>query len=149
MNHEDVICNTCKTLHHQKCKTSSIQEKTSKVLNGFSRNKTSYRKYNCLKQESSGSKKEIETLKEYFKNEIERFRNILTDLDKCKQNIDHCVDQDIATIAAADKLLKVDCKYLEDAIRGDDTEAMFVADFYISKAVQSYRPRKRYLHFRI
>ena len=155
-SHQDVICNVCKTFHHHKCKTSSIQQKCSaykaaKLKSVLAEIKSLTVKYNYLKQTCSGHKMEIDTLKENCKNQIQLFRkelniifdtlenNILTDLDKWKQEENRRVDQDLSTIAAAENVLKVDCKRLKDALRGGKKEIMFVTDIQVSNTLHIYK----------
>ena len=153
--HQEIICGACKTFNHHKCKTSSIQEKSSSYTSSkldsiLAEIKSLEVKYERLKQDSTGSKKEVNKLKEDCQKEIKRYRkeldtifdnlesNILTELDKWKQDR-HChVDQNVSTIDAALNVLRVDCKRLEDAKRDGKKEAMFVADTQVSKSIQGY-----------
>ena len=93
---------------------------------------------------------EVNKLKEDCQKEIKRYRkeldtildnlesNILTELDKWKQDR-HChVDQNVSTIDAALNVLRVDSKRLEDAKRDGRNEAMFVADTQVSKSIHGY-----------
>ena len=154
--HQDIICSACKTLHHYKCKTSSIQEKslgyTSAKLNAvLAEVKSLMVKYERLKQEISGSKKEVNKLKEDCSKEIKRYRkeldtifdnlesNILTELDQWKQDKDRHVDQDVSTVAGAFNVLRVDCKRLEDTINDCKKETMFIVDVQVSKTLQTYK----------
>ena len=159
-SHQDVICNACKTFHHQHCRTSSVQEKcsgykTAKLKSVLAEITNLSVKYDRLKQTCIGCKKKIDKLKDNCKNDIQVFRkelnvifdnmerNILSDLDKWKQDANRRVDQDLSTIAAAENVLKVDCKRLEDAIKGFRKETMFVADIQVSKALQTYKRKLR------
>ena len=45
----------------------------------------------------------------------------------------------MSTIEAALKVLRVDCKRLEDAKRDGKKEAMIIADVQLSNALQSYK----------
>ena len=154
-DHQDIICGACKTFNHHKCKTSSIREKSasyksSKLISILAEIKSLNVKYERLNQESAGRKKEVYQLNEACKKDIKRFRkelhtifdelerNILTDVDKCKQDKDRHVDQDMSTIASALNVLQVDCKRLEDAKRDGKKEAMFIADVQVSKSIQGY-----------
>ena len=154
-DHQEIICGACKTFNHHKCTTSSIQEKgsdykSSKLDLILAEIKSLEVKYERLKQDSTGSKKEVNKLKEDCQKEIKRYRkeldtifdnlesNILTELDKWKQDR-HChVDQNVSTIDAALNVLRVDCKRLEDAKRDGKKRAMFVADTQVSKSIQGY-----------
>ena len=154
-DHQEIICGACKTFNHHKCKTSSIKEKSSdykssKLDSILAEIKSLEVKYERLKQDSTGSKKEVNKLKEDCQKEIKRYRkeldtifddlesNILTELDKWKQDR-HChVDQSVSTIDAALNVLRVDCKRIEDAKRDGKKEAMFVADTQVSKSIQGY-----------
>ena len=154
-DHQDIICGACKTINHHKCKTSSIQEKSasyksSKLITILAEIKSLEVKYERLKQDSTGSKKEVYKLKEDCQKEIKRYRkeldtifdnlesNILTELDQWEQDRDRRVDQNVSTIDAALNVLRVDCKRLEDAKRDGKKEAMFVADTQVSKSIQGY-----------
>ena len=138
-SHQDAICKACKTFHHHKCKTSSIQKKCSrykaaKLKSVLAEMKSLIVKYNRLKQESSVSKKEIDKLNENYKKDIKVFhkelntifdnreRNVLPGSDKWKLEENRRVDQDMSTIVAAENVLKVDCKRSEDAIKSDKKE---------------------------
>ena len=152
-DHQEIICGACKTINHQKCTTSSIQEKcsryqSSKLNSILAEIKSLEVKYERLKQESVVSKKEVNRLREDCKKEIKRFRkeldrifdnlekNILTDVDKWGQDIDRPVDQNVSTISSVLSVLQADCKRLEDAKRDGKKEAMFIADIQVSKSIQ-------------
>ena len=154
-DHQETICGACKTFNHHKCKTSSIKEKSmdyksSKLNSILAEIKSLEVKYERLKQDSTVNKKEVNKLKEDCQKEIKKYRkeldkifddlesNILTELDKWKQDR-HChVDKNMSTIDAALSVLRVDCKRLEDAQRDGKKEAMFVADTQVSKSIQGY-----------
>ena len=154
-DHQEIICGACKTFNHHKCTTSSIQEKSSCYKSSkldliLAEIKSLEVKYERLKQDSTGSKKEVNKLKEDCQREIKRYRkeldtifdnlesNILTELDKWKQDR-HChVDQNVSTIDAALNVLRVDSKRLEDAKRDGRNEAMFIADIQVSKSIHGY-----------
>ena len=154
-DHQEIICGACKTFSHHKCTTSTIQEKSSdykspKLDSILAEIKSLEVKYERLKQDNTGSKKEVNKLKEDCQKEIRRYRkeldtifddlesNILTELDKWKRDR-HChVDQNMSTIDAALNVLRVDCKRLEDAKRDGKKEAMFVADTQVSKSIHGY-----------
>ena len=155
-SHQDAICKACKTFHHQKCKTSSIQEKCSgykpaKLKSVLTEIKSLATKFDRLKQESSGNKKEIDKLTEDCKNDIQVFRkevktifdnlesNLLSDVNKWKQGENRRVDQDMSTIDTTENVLKVDSKRVEDAIKSGKKEVMFVADIQVSKALHTYK----------
>ena len=153
--HQDIICGACKTINHHNCKTSSIQEKcsrykSSKLNSILAEIKSLEVKYERLKQESVGSKKEVNRLREDCKKEIKRFRNeldiifdnleknILTDVDKWGQDKDRDVDQNVSTITSVLSVLQADCKRLKDAKRDGKKEPMFIADVKVSKSIQGY-----------
>ena len=155
-SHQDAICKACKTFHHQKCKTSSIQEKCSgykpaKLKSVLTEIKSLATKFDHLKQESRGNKKEIDKITEDCENDIQVFRkevktifdnlesNLLSDVNKWKQGENRRVDQDMSTIDTTENVLKVDRKRVEDAIRGGKKEVMFVADIQVSKALNTYK----------
>ena len=155
-SHQDAICKACKTFHHQKCKTSSIQEKCSGYKAAMLKSvlaeiKSIAVKFDRLKQESSGNKKEIDKLTEDCENDIQVFRkevktifdnlesNLLSDVNKWKQGENRRVDQDMSTIDTTENVLKVDRKRVEDAIRVGKKEVMFVADIQVSKALHTYK----------
>ena len=153
---QDAICKACTTFHHQKCKTSSIQEKCSgykaaKLKSVLTEIKSLATKFDHLKQESRGNKKEIDKITEDCKNDIQVFRkevktifdnlesNLLSDVYKWKQNENRRVDQDLSTIHTTENVLKVDRKRVADTIRGGKKEAMFVVDIQVSKALHTYK----------
>ena len=154
-DHQEIICGACKTFSHHKCTTFTIQEKCSDYRSSqldsiLAEIKSLEVKYKRLKQDSTGSKKEVNKLKEDCQKEIKRYRkeldtifdnlesNILTELDKWKQDR-HChVDQNVSTIDAALNVLRVDCKRLEDAKRDGKKEVMFIADTQVSKSIHGY-----------
>ena len=155
-SHQDAICKACKTFHHQKCKTSSIQEKCSGYKAAMLKSvlaeiKSIAVKFDRLKQESSGNKKEIDKITEDCENDIQVFRkevktifdnlesNLLSDVNKWKQGENRRVDQDMSTIDTTENVLKVDRKRVEDAIRVGKKEVMFVADIQVSKSLNTYK----------
>ena len=155
-DHQVVICGACKTFLHQKCKTSSIQEKSlvykvSKLNAVLVEIKSLNVKYERLKQESRGNKRLIGQLKEVCSKEIKMFRkeldtifdnlesNMLTELDEWGKTEDRNVDQAESTISSALNDLKEDCKRLEDAKRDGKKDIMFIADAQVSKSLQEYK----------
>ena len=130
----------------------SVESYNSSKLNSVLAEMKSLKvKYERLKHDISGNRKEINQLKESCKKEIKQFRkeietilddlekNILMELDKCKQDEERCVDQGVSTIAAALNVFQVDCKSLEDAKRDGKKEAMFISVVKVSKALINYR----------
>ena len=130
--HKDVVCSPCKSFHHQKCQTSSIQQKSSGYRSStldsvLSKIQSLKIKYNRLKQESGRFDKEVRQLKEACKKEIKSFRkeldafldnlekNMLKELDKWESAENRRVIQDISDLTTALKVVESDCKLLEDA----------------------------------
>ena len=158
-DHKDIFCGACKTSNRHTCKTLSIQEKSlsykpPKLNSILAEMRSLTIKYESLRQESNGNKKEVNRMKEACREEIKNVRkeldtdfdnlerNVLTELDTWKQSRCH-VDQNVSTVAAAMDVLRVDCKRLEDAERDVllNKEAMFIAEVQVSKSIHSFPHR--------
>ena len=157
-DHADVICRRCQSIKHHKCKTSTIHQKSSgytstKLESILSKMRSLKDKYDQLKQECSGDKKELKELKEVCKKEIRAFRKELDDfLDKLEQNMlaeldqfetkeSHRVDQQITTLSMALQMLNADDQLLNDARKDARKQVMFAAEVQTSKGLQECQSR--------
>ena len=157
-DHADVICSPCQSFRHHKCKTSSIQQKssgyTSTKLNSIlAKTKSLKDKYDQLKQECNDNKTGLTRSKEAcmkaittFRKQLEDFlnkleQNMLAELDQHETKERQRVDQQIATLTAALHMLDAEYTLLDKARKDGRKETMFAADARVSTNLLDYESR--------
>ena len=157
-NHEDVTCSPCRSIKHHKCKTVSVQEKsssyTTQMLNAvLSKAKSMKDNFDRMKKESTDAIKELNILKETCKKEIQTFRkelntfldklenDMLKDLDTSEKEQHKQLNQHISTLTAALQMLDSDYTLLENAKQDCRKSVMFTSDLQLSKRLQDYEGR--------
>ena len=154
--HNEVICETCKTLKHRKCNNWSLAKKsasyTAVKLNKIQEEvKEMENKFEQFKQKRSSDLQELLNMKEKCLNEIKGFRkeldNLLDTLEQSikrdletrvreqRQEIEHHIDSCLTTI----KTIKADSKLVYDAKQSDRKDKMFVTDIKISTRFEDYK----------
>ena len=161
-NHEDVTCSPRRSIKHHKCKTVSVQEKSSsytiQMLNAvLSKTKSMKDNFDKMKKESTDAIKELNILKEACKKEIQTFRkelntfldklenDILKELDKSEEEPYKQLNQHISTLTAALQMLDSDYTLLEKAKEDGRKSVMFTSDLQVSKRLQEYESRLKEL----
>ena len=161
-NHEDVMCGPCRSIKHHKCKTVSVQEKSSnytiQMINAvLSKTKSMKDNFDKMKKESTDAIKEPNILKEACRKEIQTFRkelntfldklenDMLKDLDTSEKESHKQLSQHISTLTAALQMLDSDYKLLEKAKEDGRKSVMFTSDLQVSKRLQEYESRLKEL----
>ena len=154
-DHDDVICDSCATVKHRRCKTFSIQNKshsypTKKLDSIIDETKTLRMKIEQLQQERSKDRTNLTRLKDTCRKEITTFRkelndfldhlerDIIQDLEKYEKRRKQLIDDQIKSLATTLKMIDLDYKLLEEAKYDNKTETMFASDVKISKNLSEY-----------
>ena len=154
-DHDDVICDSCATVKHRRCKTVSIQNKsrsyaTKKFDSIIDKTKTLRMKIEQLQQERSKDRTNLTRMKDTCRKEITTFRkelndfldhlerDIIQDLEKYEKKRKKLIDNQIKSLATTLQMIDLDNKLLEKAKYDNKTEAMFASDIKISKNLSEY-----------
>ena len=154
-DHDDVICDSCATVKHRRCKTFSIQNKsrsypTKKIDSIIDKTKTLRLKIEQLQQERDKDRTNITRMKDTCRKEITTFRkelndfldhlerDIIQDLEKYEKKRKQLTDDQIKSLATTLKMIDLDYKLLEEAKYDNKTETMFASDVKISKNLSEY-----------
>ena len=154
-DHDDVICDSCATVKHRRCKTFSVQEKSRsyppmKLDSIIDKTKTLRMKIEQLQQEKDKDRTNITRMKDTCRKEIVTFRkelndfldhlerNILQDLERYEKKRKQLTDEQIKSLETTLKMIDLDYKLLEEAKYDNKTETMFASDVKISKNLSEY-----------
>ena len=154
-DHDDVICDSCATVKHRRCKTFSVQEKSRsyprmKLDSNIDKTKTLRMKIEQLQQEKDKDRTNITRMKDTCRKEIVTFRkelndfldhlerNILQDLERYEKKRRQLTDEQIKSLETTLKMIDLDYKLLEEAKYDNKTETMFASDVKISKNLSEY-----------
>ena len=142
--HKDIMCGSCRSIKHHKCKTVSVQEKsssyTTQMINSLMlKTKSMKDKFYKMKKESTESINELNISKEACKKEIQTFRkelnafldklenDMLKKLDKSEKEQHKQLNQHISTLTAALQMLDSDYILLENAKQDGRKPVMFTS----------------------
>lgn len=153
--HEDVICETCKTLKHRKCKPVSIKkEDTSDAIYnlrsimqraGELREKINRRV--CEKREEL---EQLAILKKTCQKEINAFRkeiNTIVDsleedsykeLENLESEQRLEIEEHISACTTTDQMLEADIRFAETIIKTKKNDQIYAADVKISNRLKQY-----------
>ena len=154
-DHDDVICDSCATVKHRRCKTFSVQDKsrsypTKKLDSIIDKTKTLRMKIEQLQQERDKDRTNITRMKDQCRKEISTFRkelndfldhlerDIIQDLEKHEKKRKQLIDDQIKSLTTALQMIDLDYKLLEDAKYDNKAETMFSSDIKISKNLSEY-----------
>ena len=154
-DHDDVICDSCATVKHRRCKTFSIQDKsrsyTTKKLDFIiDKFKTLRMKIEQLQQERDKDRTNITRMKDTCRKEITTFRkelndfldhlerDIIQDLEKYEKKWKQLIDDQIKSLTTTLKMIDLDYKLLEETKYDNKAETMFASDIKISKSLSEY-----------
>ena len=154
-DHNDVICDSCATVKHRRCKTFSVQDKsrsypTKKLDSIIDKTKTLRMKIEQLQQEKNKDRTNITRMKDRCRKEISTFRkelndfldhlerDIIQDLEKHEKKRKQLIDDQIKSLTTALQMIDLDYKLLEDAKYDNKAETMFSSDIKISKNLSEY-----------
>ena len=153
--HHDVICDSCATVKHRRCKTFSIQDKsrsypTKKLDFIIDKTKTLRMKIEQLQQERDKDRTNITRMKDTCRKEITTFRkelndfldhlerDIIQDLEKYEKKWKQLIDDQIKSLTTTLKMIDLDYKLLEETKYDNKAETMFASDIKISKSLSEY-----------
>ena len=154
-DHDDVICDSCATIKHRRCKSFSIQYKsrsyaTKKFDSIIDKTKTLRLKIRQLQQERNKDRTNLTRMKDTCRKEITTFRkelndfldhlerNIIQNLEKYEKKQKQLTDDQIKSLTTALQMIDLDYKLLEEAKYDNKTEIMFSSDIKISKNLSEY-----------
>ena len=154
-DHDDVICDSCATVKHRRCKTFSVQNKsrsyaTKKFDSIIDKTRTLRMKIEQLQQERGKDRTNLTRMKDTCRKEISTFRkelndfldhlerDIIQDLEKYEKKRKQLIDDQIKSLATTLQMIDLDNKLLEKAKYDNKTEAMFASDVKISKNLLEY-----------
>ena len=154
-DHDDVICDSCATVKHRRCKTFSVQDKsrsyaTKKFDSIIDKSKTLRMKIGQLQQERSKDRTNLTRMKDTCRKEISNFRkelndfldhlerDIIQDFEKHEKKRKQLIDDQIKSLTTALQMIDLDYKLLEDAKYDNKAEIMFASDIKISKNLSEY-----------
>ena len=154
-DHDDVICDSCATVKHRRCKTFSIQNKsrsyaTKKFDSIIDKTKTLRMKIGQLQQERGKDRTNLTRMTDTCRKEITTFRkelndlldhlerNIIQDLEKHEKKRKQLIDDQIKSLTTALQMIDLDYKLLEEAKYDNKAETMFASDIKISKNLSEY-----------
>ena len=154
-DHDDVICDSCATIKHRRCKTFSIQNKSrsytmKKIELIINKTKALRMKIEQLQQERNEDRTNLTRMKDTCRKEITTFRkelndfldhlerDIIQDLEKHEKKQNQLIDDQIKSLTTAVQMIDSDYKLLEEAKYDNKTETMFSSDIKISKNLSEY-----------
>ena len=154
-DHDDVICDSCATVKHRRCKTFSVQDKsrsypTKKLDSIIDKTKTLRMKIEQLQQERDKNRTNIKRMKDTCRKEITTFRkelndfldhlerDIIQDIEKHEKKRKQLIDDQIKSLTTTLKMIELDSKLLEMAKYDNKAETMFSSDIKISKNLSAY-----------
>ena len=155
VDHDDVMCQTCKTVNHIKCNTLTISEKSNsdpeiKLSSVVEKVATLKKETETFINERHTDSQRLESVKEKCKDNINTFRQDLnTYLDELEENVLKEVEtvvllarqeleRHVSTCATTKQLLETDGKLLDDAKRTSEKEVMFAAALKVSHCLEDY-----------
>ena len=154
-DHDDIICDSCATVKHRRCKAFSVQDKsrsypTKKFDSIIDKTKTLRMKIEHLQQERDKDRTNITRMKDTCRKEITTFRkelndffdhlerDIIQDLEKNEKKRKQVIDDQIKSLTTTLKMIELDSKLLEEAKYDNKAETMFASDIKISKNLSEY-----------
>ena len=155
VDHDDVMCQICKTVKHLKCNTLTISEKSSsysEIKLGLNIEKVVKLKkeIEILMNDRHADLQRLESMKEKCKDDINIFRqefnNFLDELeDKMLKELENTVlletkelNRHISSYVTTKQSLETDEKFLGDAKRTSEKGDMFAAALKVSHRLEDY-----------
>ena len=154
-DHGEVICSTCKSIKHMKCKTVTVDEK-SKTYDKTNLG-TTIEKVKAINDEvdkllvdRNADLQKLMTIRETCRNEIRKFRQelnkhldfleekILKELETLESQERQEIERHISSCSASRQMIKFDSVLLEDAKNSSIIYDMFAADKKVSLHLKEY-----------
>lgn len=154
--HNEVICETCKTLKHRNCKIDTVKDKSAGYLETNLRslvqrtNELKIRNDNVIENRKAYMEL-VASMEDHIKTEINNFRKEINQILDCLERetcnkLERIVKQeskeftdDISTCTMIDKMIKGDIDLLEKVMQTKKIERLFAADVKVSSRLKSYR----------
>ena len=154
-DHDDVICDSCATIKHRRCKSFFIKNKsrsytTKKIDLIINKTKALRMKIEQLQQERNEDRTNLTRMKDTCRKEITTFRmelndfldhlerDIIQDLEKHEKKRKQLIDDQIKSLTTALQMIDLDYKLLKEAKYDNKAETMFASDIKISKNLSEY-----------
>lgn len=154
-DHDDVVCQGCKTIKHRKCKTVSISDKSASfAVNEFSSIASKAKKMmDEIRKLLNERNRDLQTLaetKEKGKTEVKAFRKELdTYLDLLEKDMfqeietiealaKQEIERHLSTLSTSKQMLETDDKLIQDANKTSKKSDMLAADVKVSKRFHDY-----------
>ena len=154
-DHLDVICASCKTLTHGKCKTVLISQKcvqyTPAKLNAIAQKAAALKnKTDSFLKDRHADLKKLASMKEKCKNDIQTFvkeltalinmleQNTLKKLESFEMKQRQDIERHLSTFKTTKQMVDADEKTLNEAMKSSEKNSMFAADVKISKRLKDY-----------
>ena len=154
-DHGDVVCQTCTSTKHRKCKTQAITKKRfsdekaklSSIMQKADAVKT---KIETFLQERNADLKRLLLIKETCTKEIQSFRkklnqhldlleqNALKEIEELESREREEIERHISSCSATQHMLQNDIQLLENAKKSSLSEYMFVAHTKVSVHLEGY-----------
>lgn len=153
--HDDVICETCKTLKHRKCKPVSIKEEDTSfakynLSSVIQRADELREKINRRVREKREDLKQLATQKNACQMEINAFReeiNAIIDsleedsyneLEKLESDQRLEIEEHISAFTTTDQMLEADIRFAKNIIITEKNDKIYAADVKISNRLKQY-----------
>lgn len=159
-DHQYVVCTSCQTVKHRKCKTGNVQQKcvgytSSRLSTIMDKTKSLKSEFDRLLKERTADVANLAALRKSCESEIAEFRKaiekfldsleqkLLNELNKQEKMQQQCIDRHISSLTTAIEMFASDCKHLEGAKQGGRAETMFTADIQVNKNLMEYNSMLR------
>ena len=154
-DHGDVVCQTCTSTKHRKCKTQTLTKKRfsdekaklSSIMHKADAVKT---KIETFLQERNADLERLLSIKETCTKEIQSFRkklnqrldlleqNALKEIEELESREREKIERHISSCSATQHMLQTDIQLLENAKKSSLSEYMFVAHTKVSVHLEGY-----------
>ena len=155
VDHDEVMCQTCKTVKHAKCNTLTISEKSNTYseikLNSVIQKAAALKnEIQAFLNERNADLKRLQPMAEKCKDDINRFRqelnkyldvleeNLLRILEKHETLERQEMEQNISACGLTLQQLETDSTLLDDAWNTEEKGNMFVTDLKVSHRLEDY-----------
>ena len=151
-DHDEVVCKTCKTIKHRKCKTCFISEKSAsfdiakldtveeKMLNLLMQIQTFQNHRNADMQKLDILNEDCRQKIKSFRKEFDSFfdnleQNMISELEQCTTEKRHVAQRLISTCSTTNQLLESDLELLKAAKASRMKDQMFASTVRLSNRI--------------